>query len=234
MRLRLRRAPLPVQDGVDLGLLQTLLCHSPDTPVLIFEIGANNGSDTLRLLKTFPTATIKCFEPDPRAIELWRGSVDDSRASLDEIAIGLKDGTTSFFASSGAPRGQEHNFPDGWHLSGSIRRPTGHLELHPWCEFTAQSPVPVRSLDSWAQESEISAVDLIWADVQGAEADLIGGGQETLSRTRFLYTEYSDEELYEGQRGLSQILEMLPGWSVHTRYSGDVLLVNDRLANLPN
>jgi hypothetical protein len=88
--------------------------------------------------------------------------------------------------------------------------------------------VPVRTLDSWAAAEGISKVDFIWADVQGAEIDVIEGGQETLSRTRYLYTEYCDDELYEGQQPLEKLLEQMPGWVVHTRFPGDVLLENER------
>ena len=42
------------------------------------------------------------------------------------------------------------------------------------------------------------AIDLIWADVQGAEADLIEGGTEALRRTRYFYTEYNNQELIRG------------------------------------
>ena len=68
-------------------------------------------------------------------------------------------------------------------------------------------------------------------DVQGAEGDVIEGGREILKRTRYLYTEYSDKELYEGELTLQQILSTLPGeWKVLKKYErrndGDVLLRN--------
>jgi len=41
--------------------------------------------------------------------------------------------------------------------------------------------------------------------MQGAEGDLIAGGQETVANTHYLYTEYSDDEWYEGQPTLAQL-----------------------------
>lgn len=225
-----RRKPrMTESDELDLKALAAALQADNQQELLFIEVGANDGSDTRRLLDAFPAMTIECFEPDARAIALWRRAVRDDRAKLHECAIGAIDGLTSFFMSSGAPQGREHEFPEGWHLSGSIRRPTGHLDAHPWCEFPTEAEVTVRSLDSWSKELRIRAVDFIWADVQGAERDLIEGGLNTLRRTRFLYTEYSEDELYEGQRGLKELLEMLPGWSIHTQFSGDVLLQNDMI-----
>ncbi|MEN9248224.1 MAG: hypothetical protein Q6L50_08560 [Gloeomargarita sp. GMQP_bins_120] len=37
--------------------------------------------------------------------------------------------------------------------------------------------------------------DFIWADVQGAEVDLIQGGLQALANTRYFYTEYANTEL---------------------------------------
>ncbi len=69
-------------------------------------------------------------------------------------------------------------------------------------------------------------------DVQGAEADVIAGGMQTVSNTRFIYTEYSDRELYEGQLSLRAILDLLPSFEVAAHYprdvEGDVLLKNTR------
>lgn len=73
-------------------------------------------------------------------------------------------------------------------------------------------------------------------DVQGAESDVIAGGQKTLGRTRFIYTEYSDRELYEGQLSLRSILDLLPAFEVVTLYpreiEGDVLLRNKVLRSV--
>ena len=62
--------------------------------------------------------------------------------------------------------------------------------------------------------------------MQGAEGDMIAGGQATLARTRYLYTEYSNEEIYEGEPTLEALLAMLPKFSVVKRYPSDVLLKN--------
>ena len=84
------------------------------------------------------------------------------------------------------------------------------------------------TLDSWVQKEGIGMIDFIWADVQGAEADIIAGGKEALRNTRYLYTEYSNTELYEGQVNLNQLLKLLPDFRVVRRYEYDVLLKNGR------
>jgi hypothetical protein len=65
--------------------------------------------------------------------------------------------------------------------------------------------------------------------MQGAEGDLATGGRETLTRTRYLWCEYSDEEFYEGEPTLGELLDLLPDFEVVRRLPTDVLLRNARL-----
>ncbi len=90
--------------------------------------------------------------------------------------------------------------------------------------------MPVDTLDAVCDKCGIGPVDFIWLDVQGAELEVFSGGRKTLARTRYLYTEYSEHELYKGQVGLRKMLDHLPDFSVMGRYPGDALLRNDRLA----
>ncbi len=202
------------------------LLNRPD-PVIL-EIGAHDGATTNRLLQLFESGTVFAFEPDPRAIQKHRASVDDPRASLFEIAIANENGTTTFHMSSGVNPYIGHE--GDWDQSGSIHRPTGHLEVHPWVKFEREIEVAVMRLDTWTAEQGIGDIDFIWADVQGAEGDLIAGGALTLRRTRYFYTEYSDHQLYENQLTLDGILNLLPDFRVVERYEWDVLLGNTRFA----
>ena len=67
---------------------------------------------------------------------------------------------------------------------------------------------------------------MAWIDVQGAELNVIREGKKLLEQTRFLYMEYADKELYEGQANVQQLLAELPGFEVIQVYAGDVLLRN--------
>ena len=200
-----RRAVQPLRRGyhrrrnpsLDLASIPKRLGRQP---TMVLEIGANNGNDSVRLLEAFPSAALHCFEPDPRAIALLEPRLSGTRARLHRSAVGATDGTLTFHQSSGAPPGEEDAYPEGWHYSGSIRVPKHHLIEFPWCRFDNEITVDCTTLDSWAEHNGIDHVDFVWADVQGAERDLIAGGRNTLARTRLLYTEYCNRELNEGQK----------------------------------
>ena len=81
-------------------------------------------------------------------------------------------------------------------------------------------------LDYWTALNKIGNIDFIWADVQGAEEDLILGGRQTLKRTRFFYTEYYDNECYAGQINLDKIYDLVNQFLILKKYKNDVLLEN--------
>jgi len=84
------------------------------------------------------------------------------------------------------------------------------------------------TLDTWSEQHNVAKADFVWADVQGAESDLVQGGARLMNASRYFYTEYSNDECYEGQISLSGILEMLPNFELVSRFEMDVLLRNKR------
>ncbi|WP_376741467.1 FkbM family methyltransferase [Sinorhizobium psoraleae] len=203
------------------------LLQKPD-PVIL-DIGCNDGTDTRRFLRLCPKAKFYCFEPDPRAAARFKKDMNlyMDKVKLFEIALSNRNGEIDFHPSNGEGSAKE------WDQSGSIRRPKNHLVEHDWVRFDGPISVATRTLDDWSSEAKLNKIDFIWMDVQGAESDVIAGGRQTLSNTRFVYTEYSDHELYEGQLSLQAILDLLPSFELVTRYArgveGDVLLRNTSL-----
>lgn len=220
--------------GIQPGNLDdaTLLGLGLPRRATILEIGCNDGYHTRMFLRLFPEARVFCFEPDARARRRFEEKTRDPRVRLFPFAIGASDGLAAFHASGGNPLGdQPHpDLPADWDLSGSLRRPTGHLQANPGVRFDEVVQVEVRTLDRWTEEEGVETIDFIWADVQGAEMDLIRGAQKALRRTRFLYTEYNDHQLYEGQPSLKTISASLPDFRIRIRYPDDVLLENQRWA----
>jgi FkbM family methyltransferase len=199
-----------------------------DGEVTIFEVGAHVGSDSLKLRQCFPRARIHCFEPDPRNVFAFKQAGVHKVVTLVEAAVGAEDGTAEMFLSTGAPKRPDPNLKSGvWTYSSSLKPPRDHLRRFPWVKFEARAKVRVIRLDTYVEQQGIGVVDFLWADVQGAEDQLIAGGQRALARTRYLYTEYADQPLYEGQIPLDEIVRRLPGrWDVLARFPDDALLRN--------
>lgn len=216
--------------------IRNLVGESPT----IVEIGANSGEDTLKFLEVMPGAKIHCFEPDPRAIKRFEQNIQSNRIALYKAAVSDTDGLAVFHGSSGvAPREFVPNPPpachllDSWDLSGSLKKPTGHLTYSPWVTFPKENEYQVHTirLDTWMLEDPvIPIIDFLWIDAQGGEADIFSGGQEALKKTRYCYFEFYDKPLYEGQLPLKELLLLLPGgitqWKL-MRIFGDNALVQN-------
>ena len=213
------RLPRVTAGSIDGDLLLQLVAK--DDPVIL-DIGSNDGTHTGWFLDLFPRARVFSFEPDPRARKRYEAKVASDQAVLFDLAISDMDGLIEFHVSSGKQGG----YSKDWDESGSIRKPKLHLKMHPSVKFEETIKVKTRRLDTWAAEQAVDSIDFIWADVQGAEVDLIKGGRATLGKTRYFYTEYSNRELYAGQIDLKTLLKSLPEFEVVHRYETDVLLRN--------
>lgn len=216
------------REGIDAPEIGKLIGRSNAT---ILDIGANKGDMSENFAHWFPYAQVFAFEPDPRAIRKILARGLNARVHLIPKALGRTVGKATFHQSSGQDIGTgridaETGQIEEWDQSGSLREPKEHLTAWPWIKFETTIEVDVTTLDDWRAENHIKCIDFIWADVQGAEEDLIRGGLDTLSNTRYFYTEFSDRELYKGALGLQGIIDILPSFEVVEVFERDVLLRN--------
>jgi hypothetical protein len=98
--------------------------------------------------------------------------------------------------------------------------------MFPGITFDRTITVQVRTLDGWCAQHGVTDIDFLWMDVQGAELDVLKGGTAALRRTRYVLTEYSTAEVYEGQARLKALLTAFRGFRVLARYPSDLLLEN--------
>ncbi|MCX5791485.1 MAG: FkbM family methyltransferase [Elusimicrobia bacterium] len=231
-----------------------------ENPVVL-EIGAHYGSDTEEFLEEFKNIRIFCFEPDPRCIEKFKQRIRDPRCSLLEAAVSDADGRALLHQSSGWPEEHWWNsprllgllgltvpwLPAGgrlgernkiWDDSSSLKPAVSRCGRYPWLLFEKDVEVRVLRLDTWTREQGIRAVDFIWADVQGAERELIHGAGETLRTCKYLYMEYGETSPYPGAMTRAETIELLGahGFEAIPAYSsrGAVgnLLFNNRKGRL--
>lgn len=188
---------------------------------IIFELGAHIGTSTEKIRTVAPDSIYYAFEPDIRNLRILWSLFQGPNIYIVSKAVGRVDGQVNFYASGGINKsGRLHTD------SSSIKKPVAHAKMFPWMKFSETTCECIR-LDTFVKIKGVDHIDLIWADVQGAELDVIEGGQETFKRTHWLYTEYMKTPRYEGQPNLLQIMDKLPGeWRVHIQWEMDALLEN--------
>jgi len=201
--------------------------------LLFLEIGAHIGKDTINFLKFFPEIKLYCFEPDPRNIEIHKKIIHDPRCVLIEKAIFSSNRRKILYQSYGKIK----DYGEPWGIldftySSSLKIPKNHLFRAPLCKFNDGIMVETITLDEWSKDQNIDEIDFIWADVQGAEKELIEGGIETLKKTKYFYTEYCNNEDYLEQINLERIELLLPDYEILLFYNDNVLFVNKKLNNM--
>ncbi len=195
------------------------------SPPVVLEIGAAWGLDTAKIANLLKPYEYFAFEPDPRNIGSFK-SKDFSLIhdiQLLQCAVGSGNGVWNFHQSTG----WNPHFECEHTLSGSLKTPKKHLTVFPHAEFKENISVRVIRLDDFVELFSIPNIGFIWCDVQGAEDLVIQGGTKALSRTKYFFTEYYEEEMYEGQIGAEEIHRRLPGtWEVVHKWEADILFRN--------
>lgn len=144
-------------------------------------------------------------------------------------AIGDKDGIVDFYQSGGEKK-EDGKITDTYYGSSSINEPKNVFIY--WSDMTFEKKqIESIKFDTYIKENNLKnkIIDFVWADIQGAEINLIRGGKKTFKNVRYFYTEYSNGGLYKGDKGLDGILKALPDFEIECDYQGDVLLKNKYL-----
>lgn len=219
-----------VREAQRVAALQALLGTMHGATII--EAGGHHGETAASVLSWLPGAPrlYLCIEADPRNVPVLMERAG-TRVTVLGCAIGREDGEVTLRLSD-TDLGPEVPDLERWTWSSSIRRPKKHLEAWPHIHFDKSVTVACRSLDSLAKEHGIERVDFLWADIEGAERDLVEGGLLTLSRTRYLYLEAFGDEMYEGQWVREEMTAFLNerGFQVVQEFDNDVLYRNTSLA----
>ena len=198
-------------------------------PVIV-ELGGHCGEDGPVFesmlggtAKSEPKFLHVMVEPDSRnyqVIESNRGRPLGPFRRLIKGAIADTSGVRIFHFS--------YDSRDGSRGSGSIMQPTGHLKHFPTISFTKTAIVECYTLDELFVRQNLGHIDLLWVDIQGAEAQMIAGGQHALSLTRYCFMEAEEVELYAGQALKADLIKLLPGWRLIQDFGYNILLENTR------
>lgn len=196
------------------------LLYELEDPIL-FEFGCHMGQDTQELAR-FGFSRFYAFEPDPRNIAQLEKQGLPPGVNLVRKAIGDRVGRATLYQSTNILSGY-----GVWTASNSIRPPAQIMtQVSPELQFNSAIEVDVTTLDAFCEAEGIERIDLIWADIQGAERDLIAGGTRMIPRTHYLFMEQEAHRLYEGQWLYEEMVAALPQWKVLEKFPHDVLLEN--------
>jgi FkbM family methyltransferase len=171
--------------------------------LVIFDIGACEGEDSIRYARLFPNSRIYTFEPLPENQAIVLANFEKFKvrnAELQCIALADREGTSTFHVSSGKPpekwEGEQWNYGN---KSSSLLKPALVNERFGWIEFNQSIDIKCNTIYNFLAENHISHIDFIHMDVQGAELLVLKGAGPKISEITSIWLEVSEEEFYKNQ-----------------------------------
>ena len=157
----------------------------------VIEAGTYEGSDTLFFSHYFNDGKVYGFEPVKSLYNQTMQKVGN-RPNVQVFNMALSDttGTSKIFVS---------DINGEVSASSSLMKPKDHLWYHPTITFKTEEDVNTINFDEWlSTRPEIGIIDLLWLDLQGSEPQVLRASPNIMNKTRYLLTEVSNIETYEG------------------------------------
>ena len=207
-----------------------------DEPLVICDIGACEGEDSVRYARAYPRARVFAFEPLPANQALVRANLARHavpNTELIPLALADRAGEAVFHVSSGRPpdlfAGENWNYGN---KSSSLLAPAQAGPMHGWIEFKEMITVPTGTLDDFCALRGLDHIDFIQMDVQGAEQLVLAGATAMLPHITAIWLEVSVREPYRGQALAADITRLMRrhGFKLaHSVYLGDAIGEGDHL-----
>ena len=194
-RLSYINHPSPIKQELNIFFNQ-------NDPLIIFEIGACEGEDSIRYSRLFPNSKIFAFEALPENIKLIHSNFFQygvKNAACYNKAVSSKNGIAEFYVSSGRPEGAIESDWDYGNKSSSLLPPANHLKMVPFIQFDTKIEIETITLESFCRSNSISVIDFIHLDVQGAEMIVLEGAGDFISSIKVIWLEVSKTDFYKNQ-----------------------------------
>lgn len=159
-------------------------------PKIIYDIGANHGDWTREMKNLYTESTYHLFE----AFE--ENNKYNTEPSYHNVLLSKEDNKIVDF----------YCIKDGFNTGNSMYLELSHA-FDPNNYYTIMKKT--RTLDSYIQEKNIPFPDFIKIDVQGAELDVLEGGQKSLENATMVLLEVSIHRYNKGSPLLADVVEYM-------------------------
>ncbi len=168
------------------NFVEAIKQHNPNfIPKVILDVGSRDLEQAIEFSKIWPDARIIAFEPDPRNYLTCLEKANQcypAKIEVHRFAISTIESNVPFYSVS-------PNVGAG-SLLKPIDIPFGHNE---WNETVVRT---VR-LDTFLRDWNIDKVDIIWADTQGTELDVLKSMKTYINRVSYIHCEAAKLPYYE-------------------------------------
>lgn len=171
---------------------------------IVFEVGSRDGLDALALSRYFD-AHVFAVECNPQCLDQMRCNIKgDDRITIIDKAAWDKNATILFYPVV-------HTLHNNVIVPPNIGASSCFKSRPDYIQFYEQTTIQVDAirLDEYCFEHQISSIDLICMDVQGAALHALKGFGNVLSTVRYLIVELERKEIYYGQDLFEDVVRYL-------------------------
>lgn len=179
------------------GRLNLINQFLPENPT-VFEVGAKDGDDSVKLAKMWPTGTIISFEANPNQFQFYKEKAINFPNMLGyNLAVNTYNGFATFHLCWGTG-GTDPVFEG----ASSLLAPSEAMAIH---YMGPDITVPCVVFDDWCIENNVNSVDFIWLDLEGFESQFLNSSPHILSSVKVIYTETN---FFKFREGTTQFLDL--------------------------
>ena len=189
----------------NINKLKKLCGINPFRRIIIFDVGANDGSNFIELTM-FPWVTVHAFEPTPELAQFIRNkTLCKSNYILNELAVSNEEGTVNFNIAGLGDWGCSSildfsdNINETWENRSDLK-------------FTKTIVVSTIKLATYVKENKIKKIDFLHIDIQGFDLVALKSLEEYIGIVKRGVVEVPMNEsvkLYKGQHSKEEMLAFL-------------------------
>ena len=217
------------QSGSSLqGRLDLINSFLPANPV-VFEVGAKDGDDSIKLARMWPTGTIISFEANPNQFKFYEEKASNFSNMIGyNLAVNTYNGHATFHVCWGTG-GTDPVFEG----ASSLLEPSKDMEIH---YMGPKITVPCVIFDDWCRNNNVQKVDFMWLDLEGFESQFLSSSPKILSTVNAIYTETNFFKFRKGTTQFHDLTKLLAshGFTVIAHWyneglQGDAIFVRTSL-----
>lgn len=173
---------------------------------IVFDVGANIGMWSKKILSSIPNIKVYSFEPVGELFEILKNNLSNyTGINIHNIAISDKQSIRNFYYYNKSLETSG--------LSSFYRRPLPEYlnEMEP-----VELEIKTETLDSFCEEFDIARIDYLKIDTEGGELDVLKGAESLLQKKLVVAIQFEYGGTYaDAGITLKQVIEALQQYNFH-------------------
>ena len=152
--------------------------------LIILDVGARDCQESVNFSRYYENSAIYAFGCNPATIPICKRNIGgNARIELVEKAASDKNGETTFYPINTQKTQTPHK--DGNPGASSLLKASGKYKKETYIQD--EITVKTTTLETFLKEKNISAVDIVWVDVQGAEMLVLNSMGEKIKNVKTMH-----------------------------------------------